>query len=317
MMKKRFVIVILLIILCFGCNQNVEQPVTWTHYVDFQNADIIFDTITSDDGNGQNILAYYSFQDNSITELNPKGTSRSLIHPYYLDENTIIAENRLMNMGLIYEGRGNLFIFSKVQYLSCSKLIGTGYPHNGNIVFFGNEGLSLINSKDCSIIKTIISRDELHALGEKPHIGLKCLSSNEDFLILDFDLNLIKLNLPEKKIFDYERVGTRCSISPDQKKVVYLARDGFHLMGIDGEEDRLIVPYTAGHNSHGDSLYADISTPSWSSDSKRIAYHKCTISALAYCHEIDNFSIFMYDLETETETFLFQGGRNPSWGWEK
>lgn len=314
-MTKKILIIFSFIFLISGCNQDIEQTSRWRWYINFQTSDIIFNSISENkevDYFGENVLGFYMFEDQSVTEID-LGGGNAPTHPYYLDATTIMTANKLGNYGIIHEGIAYLFIFSKVQYLSCDKLIGYGYPYNGNIVFVGNEGISLVNRSDCSIMRTFLTNEDLSVFEGQDHFGTNFLSSNEDFILMDIDFKLIRLSLPEKEIYYFDKIGTSPSLSPDQTKIAYIAPDGIHIMHTDGDNDRLVAPYIAFGNFDN----AIIPTVNWSNNSKKIVYHKCTLSAGSLCDDINDYSIFMYDLETETETFLLQGGMNPSWGWGK
>ena len=213
--------------------------------------------------------------------------------------------DKLGDEGGIENYRANIFIFSKINFLTCD-YIGYGYPFKGNIVFNGMEGIQLISSQDCSILKTYITREEMENLSEYFSVGTNYLSRNEDFLLMSLDQDLVKITFPEKEIYYYHKTGCCSALSPDQKKIVYIASNGFHIMGIDGEEDKLIVTNSRGSLS---SI-----KPNWSSDSNKITYHKCIPrGGRNPCHEIDDYSIYIYDVVTGIETRLLNGGTYPSW----
>ena len=216
--------------------------------------------------------------------------------------------NKIGNYGSVDEERTFPFIFTKQNYLSCDQIEGYGYPFYGDILVSGKEGIFLISSLDCSIIQTIISENERVEIAGENIIILGNLSKNKDFLILSLDKNLAKLYLEEKEIFDFQRSGISPTISPDQQKASYYEPNGIHIMNINGEEDKLVVPIDYG-------CYYNSVTPTanWSSDSKKIVYHKCISYHCNTCSDIKDYDVFMYDIVSGTETFLFQKWINPSW----
>ena len=63
--------------------------------------------------------------------------------------------------------------------------------------------------------------------------------------------------------------------------------------------------------------YPAYSPPSWSPDGTQLVYHRCTAYSVFACNEIHNNSLFIYDIETQTERLLLKGGMNPYWRWQK
>jgi hypothetical protein len=298
-----------------GCSDNkISEPITWSRYINIPDADIIFQTFIPEEKGydlGKEAFGFYRFEDQSIN-IYDLGLGYDPFIPYYLNKNTIMMMDKLGEEGMIENNRANIFIFSKINFLTCD-YIGFGYPFKGNIVFDGMEGIQLISSHDCSILKTYITKEEMEKLSEKYSVGSYFLSNNEDYLLMSLDQELVKITLPDKEIYHYQKKGCCSAISPDQKKIVYLANDGFHIMGINGDGEKLVVPYYSYTSREGVFHWALPSLPVWSNDCKKIIYHKCTLTYGSFCNSIEDYSIFLYDLDTETETLLVKSGVNPSW----
>ncbi len=196
----------------------------WKHPINIPSADIVFNTISEpEEGKlfGKEILGFYFLEDQSVTTLElPNGSSP--IRPYYLESETIMTSNEMGNNGSVNEGQTHLSIFSANQYLNCNKFDGGAFPHNGNILFYGDvdgfESISIINKNDCSVVKTILDSDDLSAL-KGYGVGFRAFSINEDYTFLGSkDLGIFKINLSDKKIFDHKKEGFATTLSPDQKK---------------------------------------------------------------------------------------------------
>jgi hypothetical protein len=319
-MKKVLSILYILLIILSGCYQVVDRSHNWVQSINIPDADIVFNTISNPEPGktfGKDILGFYNFKDQSVTLLDLE-KERALITPYFLDSHTVISLNKLGNYGVVNEGRAYLLIFTEEYYLNCNSLLGDIFPHRGNVLLASDSGIVLINKDDCSVIKTLLNKADLSMMGEKIHVGSKAVSINDDFIIFDQNFNLIKILLPDKEIFYYQKTGIFPSISPDQTKVSYLALDGIHVMKIDGNNDSLVVSYKASDGDFWDLSRGIPPNPNWSSDSKQIVYHKCVLPLDQHCwSEIESYSIFVYDLETGIETEIIQHGLNPSWNYFK
>jgi Tol biopolymer transport system component len=101
------------------------------------------------------------------------------------------------------------------------------------------------------------------------------------------------------------------SISPDQKWVVYLASDGIRISDIDGLNSRKLVSANTMSVVNGQFLIFDSGEPpqpQWSPDSKELIYHKCINQN---CSNISDYNIYIYNLETNEETLVIEGGGVP------
>ncbi len=319
-MKKRLMIILILIIFISGCDRGINQPYKWRFPLDIPKADITFNTIRFEkegDVVGKDVLGFYSFQDQSVKILELPNES-SPIQPYYLNSESIFFIDKMGNLGSVNEGQAYLSIFSKYQYLDCDELIGYAYPNNGNIIFLGQD-VKVVNEYDCSTVRTILTKEDLISFGEEYHIGIRALAEDESFIVFEVADELIKVTLPQKEVFDYRRKGAIPSISPDQKKIAYIASDGIHIMDTTGENDFLAVPYRVSSYDEDFDIWerGTPPRPNWSKDSSKIVYHKCILPVKYGCHNINNYNIFVYDLKTKKETMIIASGLNPSWNYYK
>jgi len=312
-MKKLSFLFWIMLFLTSSCYPKGHSSYYWNNPISIPNADIIFDTKTEpeiDELFGKEILGFYSFKDQSITKM--ELSSKNPIQPYFLSNISIIWMNKRGNFGGVHEGQTYLEISTNKHNLDCYELGGIAYPQNGKVVSFNDNGLEIINPEDCSIEKTILTRDELTSLVGKYQIGPDSLSQNKDFLILEANNYLVKISLPNKEIFEYQKEGKAPAISPDQKMIAYVAPDGIHIMDVSGQNDMLIVPYIAWRE------YLEIfPQPSWAPDSMKIAYNKCNLSNDSSCLELKNYDIFVYDFAAKKESLIIHGGLNPSWNYFK
>ncbi len=89
-------------------------------------------------------------------------------------------------------------------------------------------------------------------------------------------------------------------------------------MDVNGENDEMVVPYKSMISFSDGSREFRMNNPvlNWSSDSSKIVYHKCML-ARDNCHDINEYGIFIYDLKTDSEELIIEGGMNPSWNYYK
>lgn len=320
-LDRILVIFMLLIMLpTTACNNGLPVERPWKSKVDIPNADFIFSTIIQDNENDyskREILGFYSFEDKNTTYLD-LGDQFPLVTPFYLDANTIISARKVQNVGLTNLSQAYLTIFNKDSYKECENYMGDIFPYKGNILIADSYGYFLVDPSDCSIIKTIISGDDLLAIGDDFDIGASAYSEQGEYILLNIGSDLVQYSLTTKKIKDYDRVGIIPVLSPDQQKVAYLSYAGIHIMDISGENDFLAVPYIVS-TYEGFIMYdkGNPPIPFWASDGNELIYHKCTLPGDAPCHNIADYGIFIYNLSTNTETLILKGGLYPSWNYYK
>jgi hypothetical protein len=313
-------ILCILLFISTGCNPTRDRLHKGNLPYSLPDADIVFQTIEIRENQplGKDMLGFYSLWDGSITKFD---FGNHLIDPYYLDSTTLVSVNKQGNPGSIHGFIGYLFIVKDNSYLGCETSLATGgysSPFKGDILIYSQSQINLLDGKDCSLKRVIFSEQNLPTLGTKQRILSFSLSQKEDFLILSIStlekLFLIRMNLIADDYIIFEENGYFPSISPDQSKIVYLGRDGIHLMSVKGENNELLVPYETKYDNKTGSFWRDeLPTPKWSIDGTKLIYHKCIQSIEIPCYDISNYQIFEYDLGTRTESMLIKEGLYPSW----
>jgi len=102
------------------------------------------------------------------------------------------------------------------------------------------------------------------------------------------------------------------AFSPDGQWIAYTSNDGIYLIRPDGSENHQIVK-------------SDVVNPgfwppvaSWSPDGQWIVYHRCTLNDQERCRfNIEDSTIFKYNIETGEIVLLVEGGVNPFWRWKE
>jgi len=315
---KRKIIYVFMVFILVACCQNKYQQINWKHPITIPTSDIVYHTILNDPNNlaiGKDVLGFYNIDPGMSTKIDHE---LPLITPYYLNSETIVAIQKLGFPGMTHEFSGYILIFSKNNYLSCDTPDATGWdiqPYKGNVLIDSNIGINLINSTDCSLIQTVLLHDQFAGSKGKFFIGPYSLSSNGNFIIVESDKKLYNINLSNFEVFDYYKDGSYPSISPNQKQIVYTGlNDGIHLMDINGEVDRIISRFEPNTNDTYGSVRGIPPRPHWSSDGKKLIYHKCTAAGISNgCTEINDYSIYIYDFASQIESKIIDGGLNPSW----
>ena len=311
-MKKAIFVILIFIGIVTACEEGYSKTIN-RHSL--PKADIVFQTIIYDDEesvSGKDKLGFYLLETGEIAYVD---WDLHLMDPYYLSDDTLIAIKKKYYWNLLYESNGWITIISKDYYVvecnSSEAFGGSIYPYQGNILFFGESGIVLIDSKDCSVIKTILKRDDLISYKLKASTAL---SNDGNFLMTSSDFELIRVDLTDMSIFSYGVYGILPSLSPDGTKIAYLGYDGIHLIDYDGRNDVLLVEYQAAESINGDFHKRGFPPlPNWSRDGSKLVYHKCIRNLNQSCLGVKDNSIFIYDLETYTETQIIEGGINPSW----
>jgi len=320
-MKNKFMNILLMLAFLFlsaGCNNGQPYFQKYTNPVEIPNADFVYDTIVS----GKEMLGFYSFATGK-TELVDFGKFIHPTQPYFLNPGTIIYRNKHDNFGNLNNNFWGLILSKGDRFYECDskKISGSVYASNKQIILSNSDGLFLINPDDCSIEKTILSAQDLATFGKYYYLFPSAYSDKGDFIIYSNTnsnvyrgVYLNKYLITQKKTIDLGMLGFAPVLSPDEKEIAYCSYDGIHIMDTDGENDELVV----SQNTPVDfinGIGAFLPLPMWSSDGKKLLYHKCI--GQVGCSEISDYDIFVYDLDTKTETLLVEGGMYPAWNYYK
>jgi hypothetical protein len=315
-MKNKLMNIPLMLVFLFmsaGCNNGQPYFQKYTTPVKIPDADFVYETIVS----GKEVLGFYSFATGK-TELVDFGEFIHPTHPYYIDANTLMYKNKYDYFGSIYSSHWGLILSKGDQYSECNneKIMGAVYSRNGQIILSNSSGIFLVSPDDCSVEKTISSEQDLALLGNSYSLSPYAYSEKGDFILyssFDNEYHLNKYSIKEKKIIDLGVAGLFPVLSPDEKEIAYCSYDGIHIMDTEGKNDELVVTQYGMIDYINDGYFLPL--PMWSSDGKKLLYHKW-VGKLSFS-EIGDYAIFVYDLNTNTETLLVKGGMYPTWNYYK
>lgn len=312
-MKKIFIILIILIN-TVGCTNKKTSPTYWQQPLQIPDGNIIFQTIKFSsviENVGKEVIGFYNFDTGKLEFLD---LGSPLITPFFLGTDKIIAIDKLGNQGSINEFSGNIYIFNNKYYIWCDSPVATGWwihTYGDSILINSDSGINLIRSSDCSLISTILSKSQISTLFGTAHINSYSLSRDRDFIIIESTNKLFKADLTDMTILDYKINGANPAISPNQQQIAYIGSDGIYVMNITGKNNILISQYADALNYLINGIFPK---PIWSNDGKKLIYHKCiNVETTHFCMNINDYSIFIYDLDKQTETKIIDGGINPSW----
>lgn len=299
-----------LILFC-GCSNLNSNPVITQISIDISDADIVFNSIN--DETHKDMLGFYAFENHTVKFVD---IGWNTILPNYVASKTLIMINKKGYPGDYLDRDGNLMIINKMRLIRCGTDETYGRfikNHEGNILFNSPIGVVLINPADCSVVEKILPRESGIVDYSAFYNQSMDLTKDGNFMIVNNGTNLIKLNLLTHEIEDYGINGDYPSISPDQKRVIFLGPEGIYVMDIGGITKELIIPY----NSKNEDYYrGNPPKPNWSPDGSSLVYHKCKW-ALGSCDDIKDYDIFIYDFKTKEEELIVEGGMNPSWNFYK
>jgi len=102
------------------------------------------------------------------------------------------------------------------------------------------------------------------------------------------------------------------AFSLDGQWIAYTANDGIYLIRSDGSENHQIVKSEIVNLGYWPPV------ASWSPDGQWIVYHRCMLNDKESCrYNVEDSTIFKYNIETGEEIPLVEGGVNPYWRWRE
>jgi Tol biopolymer transport system component len=116
--------------------------------------------------------------------------------------------------------------------------------------------------------------------------------------IVNIKTGAVKEVLPE---------GQNPSLSPDEKTIAYMGKDGIYVAKANGAQQKLLIPISISDYSYRSSL---LPAPLWSPDGNLLIYHKCMNQK---CENLADFSLYKVDVESGVEEKIIDNGLFPVW----
>lgn len=102
------------------------------------------------------------------------------------------------------------------------------------------------------------------------------------------------------------------AFSPDGQWIAYTSNDGIYLIHPDGSENHRIVEISVVNSLFWPPV------ASWSPDGQWIVFHRCMLNDLDSCrNNVQDSSIFKYNINSGETEFIIEGGVNPFWRWKE
>jgi hypothetical protein len=279
-----------------------------------------YDIVYQTEIDGNEILGFSSLKTGNSIQLK---SEKNLSSPYFLkggDLITIWKDNGFKDptadlgyIEVLHEGSKGLICKNSDFYTYLLRLYGNRYiflDYSKGIIKVGDP-------KECKIVDNLLDLDEI-GLGHEEYQNIHGFSVDPESntLVLSYEdrildaINMIRVNLSTKKVFNYQKIGVNPSISPDGKRVAYLSEDGIRIMDIDGNEILKIsesLPFQSQ-----DNLYPK---PEWSPDGTQLIYSQCpsSLNSPYLCHEYGKNNIYIFDIKTGIQRKLIDHAANPSW----
>ena len=177
-----------------------------------------------------------------------------------------------------------------------------------NVVFVHSlDKLQFLDIKSCAIVKTLLEKDGA--------LGAASLSESEKYIIfyygytypdLETDIFVMPVDseVPQKVI----ETALNGSISPDDKKIAFVRKNGIYISNLDGSDQIRLVSLSYSESAHDEVTLFPF--PQWSPDGRHLIYHKCQNTE---CYHLKDFSMYLFDLETMVETKIADNGLFPTW----
>ena len=115
------------------------------------------------------------------------------------------------------------------------------------------------------------------------------------------------MDLQSGKVKEILEGGMNATFSPDDQRIAYDGEDGIYIANTDGTGNRLLVSIDFNNYINGLEPF-----PFWSTDGSTLVYHKCTATP-CYGHDLSNFSIYKFDVNSGVEQKIIDGGIYPTW----
>jgi hypothetical protein len=282
----------------------------------FPSADIVYQAIDYRSPNDP--------LDNKVGFVNVDGTGSSFIELKYRPSRPVYSSKIngflfLLNQNPLEMGGdyGSIFFLNpQGAYDECrqsqSDASGFIFPINGTETILVNtrKHIKIINLDNCNVEKTVVTyeNDNFH------FIGSASVSDTGEKIIYDVRTRTMKfvgviyiVDINTGVVGEILDEGQNPSLSPDEKTIAYLGKDGVYIAEVNGAQQKLLVPISISDYSYRPSL---LPAPFWSPDGVLLVYHKCVNQS---CEELSDFSIYKINVQSGEEEKIIDNGLFPVW----
>jgi Tol biopolymer transport system component len=208
------------------------------------------------------------------------------------------------------------FLNSEGNYDECRRNEATAsgfiFPIDGTKTVLANtrDYIKIINLDNCKVEKTVVTyeNDNFH------FIGSASVSDTGRDILYDVRTRTIKfvgviyiVNIKTGAVKEVLPEGQNPSLSPDEKTIAYMGKDGIYVAKANGAQQKLLIPISISDYSYRSSL---LPAPLWSPDGNLLIYHKCMNQK---CENLADFSLYKVDVESGVEEKIIDNGLFPVW----
>lgn len=187
----------------------------------------------------------------------------------------------------------------------------------GRMILSVADEIRLVKIDQCQEIDRLV--DHASADKNKYLIDGFSLSRDEKFIVYsermfgEIDTYTIwLLNIETREAQKTAAVGINPSLSPDNRYIAYLSKNGIEILDLQTNRSTLINPYRSTYFDREGSRFDNQvpPAPQWSADGQWLLYHKCIKE---FCPMLSDYGIYKMQVSTHEETLVFQGGMYPYW----
>jgi Tol biopolymer transport system component len=299
-----FVLLGLLISSCDGGDSKKWE-------IPFPNRDIVFEA--------------NNHKDYAIGFINADGSSPVILNTYEIrffhpiwsqDKKNIYFQNVRSNPDNEMDGYGDMGMWQSDMGITyrCSSVEDDGafFPtQNDQVIYSNSAQLILLDFNNCKKQKYLMDYS-----GKNIGVGDPFLSKDKRYMLYsetDFAIGLGKTTIVQMDLQTGKRTslgeGMFATLSPDNRQIAFDRPDGIYLMDFDGNNIHRLIDYPLSED-HG---YGEVPPiPYWSPDGKWLIYHKC-VGGQSGCDQASDFGIYKWNLSTNQETKIYDGGVYPYW----
>jgi hypothetical protein len=183
------------------------------------------------------------------------------------------------------------------------------------VVLFNSTEILIFDLSSCSVVEIL---KNLPKSGDGFIVGATFNRESGD-LLYGFVRNPFESSI-QYEIVQFNHVsgsekiitdGLNPSWSPDYSKFAFVRNGGIFLMEMKSGDITRIVDRPKNFSDHPSSLHERPPTVVWSNDGAYLLYEFIKINSSFFTD--NDFSVFLYQLETGTESLISESGRYPAW----